>query len=1311
LDPVEFYISTLLKQAVRFSRNPISAARTMATAGYYSNPTIHGNRVVFCCEGDLWLVDNLDCGAPHCPRRLTTGGDHSTPFFSPDGEWLAFSSTSSETGMQEVFVMPSQGARPTRLTSLGVGLRIVGWVDGAVLFASEHATPPPHGQGLFSVAFSGKRWDANAPGPVPLNLGPADCLLLEPAAVVGGGRRRLLGRHTEDPSVLEWKRYQGGKTGQLWLETGAGSGCFTELRLPITSGAAAALNVGSPVWCAGRIYFVADPEGCGEIFSVLPPPPSAEATALTAGTTAAVERMECTDLQQHTRFGSDQVWSSTRPFYPRFLSCADAMSGGGKLVFQRGGDVLTLDLSAALPAPAVVPMLWTSTQPALEPCFVEAAASLGAAPAHSCAALSPAGEFVTLQVRGRLWELPLWEGPAVERVPPPPSASLLAPQESGSPNAPAMAPLACPTYLGGGGMVAARSTGLGSDWELVLFAPHLDSAPRTIRLRGHALGKPLSIVACPLRGARRSGGRKLAVTNHRGELLLVECESLFAEDDEEGTVSKGTLSAVDRRRAGGGGGGADARTKKGKKAMRERKRLGEERKKRLAERRKRRAARSRARRLCVDSDPWTVIRLAVGRTDEGLSSPAFSEDGEWLAFVQPLSTSSTLIRLCELGTGVLRNVTDGSFVDSSPTFDERGRFLFFVSARQLLCADSRASVELPWGEVGFSYGEKIFAVSLTRSVGSPLRCPPIAPGVPDEDVDSSDDGTDSDDGDGGGEDSDWSSGESVSGSDGEGSDSADADEAEEGWIKPATPVRIEFDGLQHRITELPVPTGTYSGLRALRAKTRGGPPEYPGHRTATSISDLIYTRREAPQRSTSGGIVDDDNDSSDDEDLLGRGDATLCKFSFGGGVPRERQLVDYGVCDWTLSLDRTAVALVCKDAEDGDEDYCIRVLRAGEKPAAQGGDGGDEDGDDGDGSWSETGPASGLIDLSRIRCRVDPREEWAQMFECAAREVGEAFHDHSMRGWAALQPQPYSPGLPRAARWAAAVPLYRALLPRIASRNEWTDLVAELQAELQSSHCYSWGENDDGGLFRGLDDGEMGFLGVTTVWEPGVQGGHEANRPAGLLVTELVLGDCWNPQRGGALAGALGNVKAGDVIVSVDSVEPSRAFGLGELLANRAGTEVFVAVWQPPEKKQSTKKQIDQGDEGEQDETKERNSDTNSELQLLPRWSSRSELLPSGEGEDTPSPDEEAREWAQKCAEQELCNTDPRVRRTNAPKAPKVHPGRRVVLRATASTWGVERAARYRDWVSKNRSIVHEQSSGKVGYVLPRQLRQAQCIC
>ena len=119
-------------------------------------------------------------------------------------------------------------------------------------------------------------------------------------------------------------------------------------------------------------------------------------------------------------------------------------------------------------------------------------------------------------------------------------------------------------------MVAARSTGLGSDWELVLFAPHLDSAPRTIRLRGHALGKPLSIVACPLRGARRSGGRKLAVTNHRGELLLVECESLFAEDDEEGTVSKGTLSAVDRRRAGGGGGGAgeiNPRTKKGKRGQ------------------------------------------------------------------------------------------------------------------------------------------------------------------------------------------------------------------------------------------------------------------------------------------------------------------------------------------------------------------------------------------------------------------------------------------------------------------------------------------------------------------------------------------------------------------------------------------------------------------------------------------------------------------------------------------------------------------------------------------------------------------------
>ena len=74
--------------------------------GYLRYPAVHGERIVFVCQDDLWEVP----AAGGTARRLTCSeGCPSAPHFSPDGRMLAY--TVQEEGYEEVYVMPSHGGR------------------------------------------------------------------------------------------------------------------------------------------------------------------------------------------------------------------------------------------------------------------------------------------------------------------------------------------------------------------------------------------------------------------------------------------------------------------------------------------------------------------------------------------------------------------------------------------------------------------------------------------------------------------------------------------------------------------------------------------------------------------------------------------------------------------------------------------------------------------------------------------------------------------------------------------------------------------------------------------------------------------------------------------------------------------------------------------------------------------------------------------------------------------------------------------------------------------------------------------------
>lgn len=212
-------------------------------SSYLRFPTLRGQRLVFVHDDDLWST-TLDGDAP---RRLTTSRAHvSHPKLSPDGRWIAY--VAADEGARDAYVVDVEGGPPRRLTWDGEVASVCGWSgDGAVVVAGSADRP------FFRPPFLNE---------VPLDGGPARSLGVGHALGwdrdLGG--RTVLCRHTDD--LARWKRYRGGRAGALWIDR-KGNGRFE--RLVETGG-----NVACPSWVDGRVWFLADHDGAGNLWSVRP---------------------------------------------------------------------------------------------------------------------------------------------------------------------------------------------------------------------------------------------------------------------------------------------------------------------------------------------------------------------------------------------------------------------------------------------------------------------------------------------------------------------------------------------------------------------------------------------------------------------------------------------------------------------------------------------------------------------------------------------------------------------------------------------------------------------------------------------------------------------------------------------------------------------------------------------------------------------------------------------------------------------------------------------------------------------------------
>jgi tricorn protease len=399
-----------------------------ASAGYLRFPTISGNTVVFSCEGDLWSVP-VDGGVA---RRLTEGdGNEILPHFSPDGVSVAF--TAEYDGNNDVYLIPAAGGEARRLTYHPYSDQVIGWsADGKdVVFRSMRLSP----HGTFK-AFTISR-EGGFPAALPLDK-------VGTVSFAPDGKRLAFTRTPTESRT--WKRYHGGFAQDIWV----GDLDKMEFRkLTDFEG-----TDGFPMWLGERVYFASDRDGVMNLYSI---------------------DAKGGDARQHT-FHKD--YDVRWPAY-----------GGGRIVYECGGDLYLLDVSSDRYAQMRIEV--PSDRVDMRPRYVDPAKYV------TDFEISPEGRRVVFASRGDLALVPAKEGRLIEL------AAGSAQREKS------------PRWFADGKQLAYISDATGED-EIYVVDAERKSAPRQVTKEGGSWKYPA--VPSP-------DGRKLAYSDADLALKVVDAES------------------------------------------------------------------------------------------------------------------------------------------------------------------------------------------------------------------------------------------------------------------------------------------------------------------------------------------------------------------------------------------------------------------------------------------------------------------------------------------------------------------------------------------------------------------------------------------------------------------------------------------------------------------------------------------------------------------------------------------------------------------------------------------------------------------
>lgn len=164
-------------------------------------------------------------------------------------------------------------------------------------------------------------------------------------------------------------------------------------------------------------------------------------------------------------------------------------------------------------------------------------------------------------------------------------------------------------------------------------------------------------------------------------------------------------------------------------------------------------------------------RMYIERSEHGrIESIAWSPDGRWIAYDFPETPNTSCIKICNVKTGETHKVTTSDFTSYSPSFDPEGKFLYFLSNREL-----NPVYDTIYFDLNFPRSSKPYLITLQKDTPSPFIPVPRPP-------------------------------EAQSMLEKMQAKKAHEEQAE------STKVEIDFDGIQNRILSFPVPIGNYGQI-------------------------------------------------------------------------------------------------------------------------------------------------------------------------------------------------------------------------------------------------------------------------------------------------------------------------------------------------------------------------------------------------------------------------------------------------------------------------------------------------------------------